>query len=128
MKKCNISVILVRVIKHIYDKATNVVLFNGSIEGWFQTTFGVRQRCTLLSPTLFGIFPERIMTDAFGDHQGTVSIRGRKISNLLCAGDIDGLAGEEKEIARLVERPDKASTAYGVEISAEKTKLTKRSK
>ena len=33
------------------------------------------------------------------------------------------LAGEEEELAKLVERFDKASTAYGTEISAEKTKL-----
>ena len=37
--------------------------------------------------------------------------------------DIDGLAGEEEGLANLVERLDKASTAYGMEISAEKTKL-----
>ncbi|WP_419598379.1 hypothetical protein, partial [Thiolapillus sp.] len=39
------------------------------------------------------------------------------------ADDIDGLAGEEEELANLVERLDKASTAYGMEISAEKTRL-----
>ena len=44
--------------------------------------------------------------------------------NLRFADDTDGLAGEEKELAKLVERLDKASTAYGMEISAEKTKLT----
>ena len=42
--------------------------------------------------------------------------------NLRFADDIDGLAGEE-ELAKLVERLYKASTAYGMEISAEKTKL-----
>ena len=36
---------------------------------------------------------------------------------------IDGLAGEEEELAKLVERLDKVSTAYGMEISTEKTKL-----
>ena len=39
------------------------------------------------------------------------------------ADDIDGLAGEGEELANLVERLDKASTACGMEISAEKTKL-----
>ena len=34
-----------------------------------------------------------------------------------------GVAGEEEELAKLVERLDKASKAYGMEISAEKTKL-----
>ena len=42
--------------------------------------------------------------------------------DLRFADDIDGLAGEEEELANLVERHDKASTAYGMEISAEKTK------
>ena len=39
------------------------------------------------------------------------------------ADDIDGLAGEEEELAKLVKHLDKASTAYCMEISAEKTKL-----
>ena len=63
------------------------------------------------------------MTDALEDHDGTVSIAGRTITNLRFADDIDGLAGEEGKLANLVERLDKASTAYGMEISAEKTKL-----
>ena len=62
------------------------------------------------------------MTDALEDHEGTVSIGGRTITNLRFADDIDGLAGEEEELANLVERRYKASTAYGMEISAEKTK------
>ena len=63
------------------------------------------------------------MTDALEDHEGTVSIGGRAITNLRFADDIDGLAGEEEELAILVDCLDKASTAYGMEISAEKTKL-----
>ena len=63
------------------------------------------------------------MTDALEDHEGTVSIGGRTITNLQFADDIDGLAGEEEELAKLVVHLDKASTAYGVEVSAEKTKL-----
>ena len=122
MKKYNISANFIRVIKNLYDKANSAVLFNGSIGDWFRTTVGVRQGC-LLSSTLFNIFLERIMTDAFEDHEGTVGIGGRTTTNLRFADDIDGLAGEEEELANLVERLDKASTAYGTEISAEKTKL-----
>ena len=64
------------------------------------------------------------MTDALEDHEGTVSISGRTITNLRFADDTDGSAGEEKGLAKLVERLDKAFTAYGMEISAEKTCLT----
>ena len=56
-----------------------------------------------LSPTLFSIFLERIMTDALEDHDGTVSIGGRTITNLRFADDIDSLAGEEEELTSLVE-------------------------
>ncbi|WP_419585324.1 reverse transcriptase domain-containing protein [Thiolapillus sp.] len=73
----------------------------GSIGDWFRTTVGVRQGC-LLSPTLFNIFLERIMTDALENHEGAVSIGGRTITNLRFADDINGLAGEEEELAHLV--------------------------
>ena len=39
------------------------------------------------------------MTDALEDHESTVSIGGRAITNLCFADDIDGLAGEEEELA-----------------------------
>ena len=71
------------------------------------------------------MFLEGIMTRALEDHEGIVSIGGRTITNLRFAGDIDGLAREEEELANLVECLDNASTAYGMEISAEKTKLMK---
>ena len=63
------------------------------------------------------------MTNALEDHEGTVTIGGRTITSLRFADGIDGLAGQEEELAKLVERLDKASTAYGIESSAKKTKL-----
>ena len=63
------------------------------------------------------------MTDALEDLEGTVSIGGRAITNLCFADDIDGLAEEEEELAKLVGYLHKASTAYGMEITAKKTKL-----
>ena len=63
-----ISANLIRVIKNLYDKATSAVLFNSSIGDRFRTTVGLQQGC-LLSPTLFNIFLERIMTDALEDHE-----------------------------------------------------------
>ena len=87
MKKYNTIANLIRVIKNLCDKATSAVLFNSSIGDWFRTTVGVGQEC-LLSPTHFNIFLERIMTDAFEDHEGTVSIGGRTITNLRFADDL----------------------------------------
>ena len=43
------------------------------------------------------------MTDALEDHEGTDSIGGRAITSLRFADDIDGFAGEEEDLAKLVE-------------------------
>ena len=63
-----------------------------------------------MSPTLFDIFLERIMSDALEEHDGKVSIDGRNITNL-------------RELEALVESLDLTCTRYKMEISAEKTKL-----
>ena len=118
----NISANLVRTTEQLYDKAISAVQMNGSIKEWFRTAVGVRQEC-LLSPTLFNIFLERIMSDALEDHDGKVSIASRNITNLRFADDVDALAEEEQELETLVESLDKPCTGYKMEISAEKTKL-----
>ena len=93
-----------------------------TVGDWFHTSVWVRQGC-LLSPTLFNILLESILTDNLEAHHGAVSIGGRLITN------IDGLAGEEQELANLVNYLDKTSSRYDMEVSAEKTKLlTNRSK
>ena len=81
MMKYNISTNLIQVIKNLFNKVTSVVLFDSSLGDWFRTTVGVRQGC-LLSPTLFKIFLERIMTDALEDHVCTASTGGITIINL----------------------------------------------
>ena len=122
MQKYNISANLVRIIEQLYDKATSAVQMNGSIGEWFRTTVGVRQGC-FLSPTLFNIFLEWIMSDALEEHDGKVSIGARNITNLRFADDTDALAQEEQELEALVEGLDKTCTRYKMETSAEMTKL-----
>ena len=122
MRKYDIDANLVRTIEQLYDKATSAVQMNGSIGGWFRTTVGVRQGC-LLSPTLFNIFLERIMSDAPEEHDGKVRIGGRNITNLRFTDEIDALVEQEQELETLVENLDKTCTRYKMEISAEKTKL-----
>ena len=75
MRKYNINASIIRAIENLYDKAQNAVLFNGSTVERFKTIVGVRQGC-LLSPTLFNIFLEGIMYEAFVDDEGSVSIVG----------------------------------------------------
>ena len=95
MKLYNINANLIQVIENLYGNASSAVYYSNTIGEWFRTSVGVRQGC-LLSPTLFNIFLERIMETALENHEGTVSIGGRTITNLRFADDIDGLAGTEK--------------------------------
>ena len=62
------------------------------------------------------------MADALEDHEGSVSTGGRAIAGLRFADDIDGCSRRGRT-AKIVEPLDKASTAYSIEISAQKTKL-----
>ena len=122
MRKYNINASIIRAIENLYDKAQSAVLFSGSTEEWFRTTVGVRQGC-LLSPTLFNIFLQRIMCEALDDHEGSVSIGGRLITNFRFADDIVVNAEEEEEAGVLVDRLDTTTTRYKMEIGPDKTKV-----
>ena len=100
---------LVRAVEQLYNRATSAVQMNVSMREWFRRTVGVRQGF-LLSPILFNIYLEYIMSDALEEHDGKVNICGRKITNLRFADDIAALAEEEQEIEALVESPDKTCT------------------
>ena len=63
------------------------------------------------------------MADALEDHEGTVSIGGRTITNLHLADDIDGLSAQEQRPVKLINHLEEASTAYGMLISADKTQF-----
>ena len=63
------------------------------------------------------------MSDVLEDHEGTVSIGGRTITNLRFNDDIGGLAGTKTEPKTLVKHLDSTSKAFGMETSAEKAKV-----
>ena len=111
MQKYNINANLVRAFEHLYDSAISAVHMNVSTGEWFRKTVGVRQG-SLLSPTLFNIFLERIMSDTLEEQGRKVSIYGRTITNLRFPDDIDALAEEEQELEALFEILDKTCTRY----------------
>ena len=63
------------------------------------------------------------MSRALENFEGTISVGGRQISNLRFADDIDLLACSMQELSEITERLDKTSSAFGMEISAEKSKI-----
>ena len=88
----------------------------------FKTTVGVRQGC-LLSPVLFNLFLEEIMAGIQDEHISTISIGGRNLSNLRFADDIDLIAGSNDELQTLTNKLSSSASRYGMQISAEKSKI-----
>ena len=118
----NIDSTIVGVIEELYKHSNSAVLLNNQIGSFFQTTVGVRQGC-LLSPVLFNIFLERIMQEALEEHTTSISIGGRPVCNLRFADDIDLMGGTNNELQDLTNKLANRANAYGMEISAEKSKI-----
>ena len=63
------------------------------------------------------------MCEALDDHEGSVIIGGRLITNFRFADDIVVNAEEEEEDGVLVDRLDRTTTRYKLEIGPDKTKV-----
>ena len=108
-------------LESLYGPSTSAVLHEGEVGQSFRTSVGVHQGC-LLSPELFNLYLENIIQEALHNFNGTTSINGREISNLRFADDIDLIAGTEEELQELTTL-ERRARAYGMEISAEKSKI-----
>ena len=81
MIKFNISRNVTYTIQSLDANAMSAVLVQVATREWFHISVGVRQGC-MLSPTLFITFLEYIRTHSLENYNSTVSIGGRKITNL----------------------------------------------
>ena len=63
------------------------------------------------------------MCDTLEDHEGSVSIGGRLITIFRFADDIVVNAEEEEEVVVLVDRLDRTTTRYKMEIGPDKTNV-----
>ena len=63
------------------------------------------------------------MCEALDDHEGSVSIEERLITNFRFADDIVVNAEEEEEAGVLIDRLDRTITRYEVEIGPDKIKV-----
>ena len=122
MRRYNIDERLVTLLRSLYGPSTSAVLHEGEVGQSFRTSVGVRQG-RLLSPELFNLYLEDIMQEALHNFSGTISINGREISKLRFADDIDLIAGTEEELQEPTTTLERRARAYGMEISAEKSKI-----
>ena len=121
MNKHKVGASITTLIKKLYESAKSTVLINNSYSQWFTSNVGVRQGC-LLSPGLFNLFLERVMTDALEDDTNGIICGGRRINNLRFADDIDIVASTEEGLRDLTDKINNAANRYGMEISGQKSK------
>ena len=63
------------------------------------------------------------MCEALDDHEGSISIGGRLITNFRFEDDIVVNAEEEEEAGVLIDRLDRTTTRYKIEICPDKIKV-----
>ena len=87
-----------------------------------ETAVGVRQE-RLLSPILFNLCLDKIIQETAHDQYTSISIGGRAICNLRVDDDIDLRGRSNGEFQDLTNRLVDRETAYGMEVSNEKSKI-----
>ena len=100
----NTNANLINIMQQLYDRTSNAVYHDDRLGDWFRTTVGVRQGC-LLSPTLF--FQHLLIRKkSWMMHWKTPLEQsvGESGYHKRFADDIDRLAGDEQELAKLVEQ------------------------
>ena len=121
MRAHGIEARIVDLIEALYATTEAAIVVGSTITDWFTTSVGVRQGC-LLSPCLFNVFLEYIMSDALEEFDGSVCIGGMCVTNLRFADDIDLIASSVEELMDLTEHVDTSATRLGMQINASKTK------
>ena len=112
----------VSLLMHLYKRQKAKVKTASVVSGWFSVMKGVQQGC-MLSPHLFIILLEAVMRETLDGYTGGLRIGGRTVTNLRYADDVVDIATSQSDLHELVDRLNRASQKYGLEINIDKTKI-----
>eukprot|EP00732_Lithocolla_globosa_P001849 Lithocolla_globosa_v1_NODE_1037_length_2922_cov_4.479791.p2 type:complete len:288 gc:universal NODE_1037_length_2922_cov_4.479791:1924-1061(-) len=98
----NIGGYMFKAIKSLYLNAESAVRLNGILTDWFPIEKGVKQGC-LLSPILFDIFLNDLITDLNALDLGVKINLSRKLCCLFYADDIVLIAESPEDLQRLLD-------------------------
>ena len=122
LRSFNISEGLVQAIKALYENSSSAVLLNSRIPlnsrpgEFFKTKVCVHQGYLLWS-ILLNLFLEKIILETLHDHKTSISCNLR-------FSDDDRLGDSSGELQDLTNRLVDRATAYGMEVSTEKSNAT----
>lgn len=108
-------------IKNIYSQSFNSVSLNGLLTNWFTSDCGVKQGDTL-SPTLFGIFVNDLISDVKQLDKG-IQLGNEKVSILVYADDIVILANTEEDLQCMMNKIADWGKKWRVKFSGSKSNV-----
>ena len=110
-----------RLIKNIYWNQMAEIKVHDEISEKIYVRRGVRQG-SILSPTLFNLYSERIINEALDEEEG-ITINGHSITTIRYADDTVVLAKSEADLQRMMNELVLTSNMYGMDINEKKTKV-----
>jgi hypothetical protein len=91
-----------RVIKKMYESSRSAVLLDGEKSASFSVEQGVAQGCSL-SPILFSVFIDELLTEVEQAGLGIQISDGRRIGGMLFADDFVGVSDSEEDLQKLID-------------------------
>ena len=113
---------IVNLLQSLYKISKSAVRVNNDLTNWFQTLTGTRQGC-ILSPQLFNILLELVITTAIEDSYTGLRLNGSIVNNLRLADDIALMAESETDLQTLVDLVHTTSKQFGLTINIGKTEV-----
>ena len=111
-----------RLIGNLYLNQSTVVRVNSRRSESCDIGQGVCQGCLLL-PTLFSLYAEEMMLDAFYRKELGVKVGGKRITDGRFADDQAMIANTEKELQDILNLLNQSAKNYNMKINVDKTKV-----
>uniref|UniRef100_A0A8D8SJ40 Craniofacial development protein 2 n=2 Tax=Cacopsylla melanoneura TaxID=428564 RepID=A0A8D8SJ40_9HEMI len=121
LKDENIDSRDIQIIKNLYFNQKAEIRVQSITSKDLAIKRGVRQGC-VLSPLLFNVYSERIMTKALEEERGGININGRPVNNIRYADDTVLLAETMEDLQRMLNNVIQASEESGLTLNTKKTK------
>ena len=110
----------INIIKNRYLQQKATVRYENEPSEEITIKRGVQQVC-ILSPCLFKIYTEYLITEALEDRKG-IHINGQHITNIRYADETIILAESEQQVQHMIDKLDATCKQYGMAMNAKKTK------
>jgi len=116
-----------RLIMNLYMNQKVVVKVNQESSEECDMGRGVRQGCCL-SPLLFNIYADAMMTEAMEGTEEGVKVGGKMLKDIRFADDQGMVASSEQGLQNIMSSLEVTAEKYGMKINAKKTKVMKVSR